>query len=94
MLILDIQDVPTVRERVERCKLMGESALLLLALQWFGDLGHPQPPERRTRPKHRRMPDWGPLLPLDELAGESGESAAPGAKSRWRWGKRRAGPPR
>jgi hypothetical protein len=39
-LILDVRDVPELRER---CELLKDPARLLLALQWFGDQGHPQP---------------------------------------------------
>jgi hypothetical protein len=84
VLILDVQDVPKLRER---CKLLKAPALLALALEWFGDKGHPQPVERTSWYGLGRTPDWGPLPPLedeaDDLPAEPVERT-PGAKSRWR----------
>ena len=42
-LASDVRDVPELRETCERLK---RPARLLLALQYFGDEGNPQPTER------------------------------------------------
>lgn len=57
-LVLDMQDAtrdnPALREEFRRCK--SDDDRLRLALEWFGDLGNPQPTNRTT--------DWpkGPVV--------------------------------
>jgi hypothetical protein len=65
VLATDIRDVPGMRER---CEHLDEDACLLLALQWFGDQGYPQPPkgERTNWNSWGYNRDWGRLPPLDE----------------------------
>jgi hypothetical protein len=48
-LVLDVQDVPALHAQCERLE-GDDEALLLLALQWFGDEGNPQPEQRREWP--------------------------------------------
>jgi hypothetical protein len=75
-LAMDIRDVPQFRERWER---LSERARLLLALQWFGDERHPQPPrsERTAWHIYGYTPDWGQLPPLDEAPLEHAAQRAP-----------------
>jgi hypothetical protein len=71
-LVSDAEDVPELREAI---KLLSPEAKVQLALEWFGDQGHPQP-EKRTRPivatfdgeplYGDRTPDWGRLPRLEE----------------------------
>ena len=48
-LARDVQDVPALRDECARLE-DDYDGLLFLALQWFGDEGHPQPTERRDWP--------------------------------------------
>jgi hypothetical protein len=75
-LAMDVRDVPELRERWER---LSERARLLLALQWFGDEEHPQPPrsERTVWHIYGYTPDWGQLPPLDEGPLEHAAQPAP-----------------
>jgi hypothetical protein len=71
-LVNDAEDVPELREAM---KLLSRDAKVKLALEWFGDQGHPQP-EKRTRPivatfdgepvYGSRTPDWGRLPRLED----------------------------
>ncbi len=60
-LIRDAEDVPKLRERMSL--LSSPEAKLRLALEWFGDQGHPQP-EKRTRPITGQI---GDLILYDDL---------------------------
>jgi hypothetical protein len=72
-LVRDAEDVPELRQRMKL--LSSFEAKLRLALDWFGDQGHPQP-EKRTRPATASFddyvvygdptPDWRRLPRLDE----------------------------
>jgi hypothetical protein len=74
-LVRDALDVPELRQRMKL--LRSQEARLRLALEYFGDEGHPQPVERTRwphilvpgQPAHGQMtPDWG-LLPRLENDG-------------------------
>jgi hypothetical protein len=84
VLVLDIRDVPELRERTQLLEAEGNfAALLLLALQWFGDKRHPQPKERRDWPGYGRTKDWGRLPPLeDATADRIREREVPGEPGR------------
>jgi hypothetical protein len=62
VLKADVRDVPELRST---CNLLTGDALLVLALEWFGDEGHPQPAQR-TVWQLGRTPDWGRLPPLED----------------------------
>jgi hypothetical protein len=68
-LVRDAQDVPELKPIMKRLK--SRDAKLRLAVEWFGDEGHPQPKERQRRvmfyggPEaivyYDPSPDWGQL---------------------------------
>jgi hypothetical protein len=73
-LVRDAFDVPELRDVMRR--LRTDEARLRLALEWFGDGGHPQP-TKRTRPAllvtegrpavlGKVTPEWGQLPKLDD----------------------------
>lgn len=64
-LVLDIRDVP---ECQEVCELYNRSQRLQLALDWFGNWQHPQPPrwQRRQWPGVGYTPDFGRLHGLED----------------------------
>src|SRR5262245_34939874 len=73
----DAEDVPELRPILER--LMSDEARLRVALELFGDQGHPQPADRSERvegifsggPSDRfsQTPDWGRLPRLEDVEG-------------------------
>jgi hypothetical protein len=63
-LAADIRDVPERKAIAEN--LTSESARLRLALEWFGDNGHPQPVERTEWLGTGRTPAWGRLPRLKD----------------------------
>jgi hypothetical protein len=67
VLGLDIRDVPELRKRTQLLWAQEKfGALLLLALDWFGDKDHPQPKERRDWDGYGRTPDWERLPRLED----------------------------
>ena len=84
-LALDTRDVPELSDMTG----MSANARRLLALQYFGDEGHPQPENRRERKRRKstssrdrrvvmfKTPAFGqlPRLPDDERPAEDGDGA-------------------
>jgi hypothetical protein len=74
----DVRDVRELQERYgERLASMSREARLKLALDWFGDHGHPQPPLAERTPEHSLgySPEFGWLHRLDD--DESTRTEAP-----------------
>jgi hypothetical protein len=80
-LVRDIRDVPELRDKTAR---MSRKAKELLALEYFGDQGNPQPEDRTawvrasspTRVVRRRTPDFRRLPSLDDPAEPEAQRSA------------------
>jgi hypothetical protein len=85
---LDAQDDPALKERLDLAE--SEDEKLRIALEWYGDEGHPQPAERTEwlegiftgitgLDTFTRTPDWGHLPELEDVGVETETGTEPAA---------------